>query len=419
PVMKFVALISGGKDSCYNVMECVRLGHELVAIANLHPPVGDELNSYMYQTVGHDAIPYLAECFDVPLYRRPIAGTALSTDMQYTQSVGDETEDLYELLKVVLTHQPDILGVSVGAILSNYQRIRVEDVCERLNLTSLAYLWERDQLLLLDSMISNHLEAVLVKVAAIGLEKHHLGRSLGQMRPDLLKLYHQYGLHPCGEGGEYETLVLDCPLFLTKRLVLESYVIEEESGGVFYISSPVITTESKLAAATLEHSDIDQAPAGDTIAPDALDTAVPIGSNRAFIDPISSKGPYCVTVSGNTFESLARELPDPSIKRPVSVLLQLRDMSEFVNINEKYASFFKGSLPPARACIQNPVDSTSEISLTIKYATSGSPVQGLHVRSYSHWAPANIGPYSQGIVDSNLVHLSGQIPLQPETGHLS
>ncbi len=36
--MKFVALVSGGKDSIYCIMKCLEFGHELVAIANLTPP---------------------------------------------------------------------------------------------------------------------------------------------------------------------------------------------------------------------------------------------------------------------------------------------------------------------------------------------------------------------------------------------
>ena len=39
--MKYVALISGGKDSCYNILECHRLGHELVCLANLYPHADD------------------------------------------------------------------------------------------------------------------------------------------------------------------------------------------------------------------------------------------------------------------------------------------------------------------------------------------------------------------------------------------
>ena len=36
--MKFIALISGGKDSIFNIMKCLENGHELVALANLYPP---------------------------------------------------------------------------------------------------------------------------------------------------------------------------------------------------------------------------------------------------------------------------------------------------------------------------------------------------------------------------------------------
>ena len=35
--MRVVALVSGGKDSCFNMMQCVAAGHEIVALANLQP----------------------------------------------------------------------------------------------------------------------------------------------------------------------------------------------------------------------------------------------------------------------------------------------------------------------------------------------------------------------------------------------
>jgi diphthine-ammonia ligase len=35
--MRVAALVSGGKDSVYNMMQCVAEGHEIVALANLHP----------------------------------------------------------------------------------------------------------------------------------------------------------------------------------------------------------------------------------------------------------------------------------------------------------------------------------------------------------------------------------------------
>ncbi|XP_036018356.1 diphthine--ammonia ligase isoform X2 [Mus musculus] len=105
PRMRVAALISGGKDSCYNMMQCIAEGHQIVALANLRPDENqvesDELDSYMYQTVGHHAIDLYAEAMALPLYRRAIRGRSLETGRVYTQCEGDEVEDLYELLKLV------------------------------------------------------------------------------------------------------------------------------------------------------------------------------------------------------------------------------------------------------------------------------------------------------------------------------
>ena len=60
--------------------------------------------------------------------------------------------------------------------------------CSRLGLVSLSYLWRRDQTELLESMISGGMEAVIVKVAALGLDRQHLGKTLEQMKPHLKNL---------------------------------------------------------------------------------------------------------------------------------------------------------------------------------------------------------------------------------------
>ncbi|XP_048456519.1 diphthine--ammonia ligase isoform X2 [Rhincodon typus] len=100
--MKVVALISGGKDSCYNMMQCIAAGHEVVALANLRPaPHKDELDSYMYQTVGHEAIDLYSEAIGLPLYRHIIQGSSLAIGRDYKKCEGDEVEDLYHLLKPI------------------------------------------------------------------------------------------------------------------------------------------------------------------------------------------------------------------------------------------------------------------------------------------------------------------------------
>ena len=99
--MRVVALISGGKDSTYNLCKCVDNGHQIVALANLYPKydeTNDELDSFMYQTVGHQAIESIAKALELPLFRREISGSPVSQSYEYDETKGDEVEDLYELL---------------------------------------------------------------------------------------------------------------------------------------------------------------------------------------------------------------------------------------------------------------------------------------------------------------------------------
>lgn len=248
--MQVVALISGGKDSSFNLLKCQEAGHQVVALANLYPaePDTEELDSYMYQSVGHQVIELVAKCYGLPLYRRKITGKPLSQTLDYSDTPGDEVEDLFELLKQVKQAHPDIKGVSSGAIFSTYQKNRVEQVCSRLGLTSLAFLWEREQVALLDEIISSGIEAVIIKTAVLGLDKRHLGRSLSDIRDELVK-YSQdprMRLNPCGEGGEYETLTLNSPLYVKGFLRLESIVENDirihdnnASAPVYYLSPRV------------------------------------------------------------------------------------------------------------------------------------------------------------------------------------
>ncbi|KAH8073068.1 diphthine-ammonia ligase [Aureococcus anophagefferens] len=202
--MKFVQLLSGGKDSVFSLIQAEKHGHELSA--------------------AHGAVAGVAACLDTPLVRRPITGGATKQGLVYAgAAAGDEVEDLYELLKDVKARFPAVEAVSSGAIYSTYQRTRVEDVCARLGLRSMSYLWRRDQRKLLKDMGESKLRAVVVKTASMGLEPgDHLGLrlDLASTRRLFRGLHESFGFHECGEGGEYESLVLDSPRF-AKRLVLE------------------------------------------------------------------------------------------------------------------------------------------------------------------------------------------------------
>ena len=71
----------------------------------------------------------------------------------------------------------------------------MENVCSRLSLVSLAYLWRRDQSTLLQEMIDCGVEAVIIKCAALGLEEFHLGKTLAQLKPRLEDLVGNLSVH--------------------------------------------------------------------------------------------------------------------------------------------------------------------------------------------------------------------------------
>ncbi|SBT80904.1 diphthine--ammonia ligase, putative [Plasmodium malariae] len=231
--MNIVGLISGGKDSLQNLIYCSKYGHNIILLAHLLPYENqNETDSYMYQSVGFELVQSIAKCLEKPLIQHQIKRKAVNTDLLYTYDSNDEVEDLYELLLEAKTKFPSINAVSCGAIKSNYQKKRLEHVCERLNLQILAYLWEKDQKELLQNMISDGMEAIIVKTAAYGLNKEHVGKSIKEMYEYLKMMNTKYGLNICGEGGEYETCTLDCSLYKYKIVIEEYEVIQHTDDSV-------------------------------------------------------------------------------------------------------------------------------------------------------------------------------------------
>ncbi|CCH41684.1 putative ribonuclease [Wickerhamomyces ciferrii] len=454
--MKVVALVSGGKDSCFNILHCLSQGHELIALANLRPADHkvQELDSFMFQTVGHDALTLYSDIIGVPMYRGDIKGKSVNQQLDYKLTLEDEIEDLYCLLQKVQIEHPDVEAVSVGAILSSYQRTRVENVCQRLGLTSLAFLWQRDQLELMTEMVESSMDARIIKVAAVGLDESHLGKSLKEMFPILLKLNSRFEVHICGEGGEFETLVLDAPFFI-KKLKLTSFEKIVSNDQVAYLN-PVVEVVEKTEEDGEYHSVKEKGVNWSKFLPgnnkvlkesfqeiyDSLSTDLPnadeikddlkfINSprqsiykidNKLFISNITSDKSTVDEQVTDVFQNLNNILNENNVNSSHiqhSTLL-ISNMNNFQQINNIYVQNFPNPLPPSRVCVETILPKGSYLQLSVIVLLDNSKKTGLHVQGRSYWAPANIGPYSQSIIDENLIAtISGQIPLIPSTMELT
>ncbi|KAJ5721331.1 uncharacterized protein N7483_009265 [Penicillium malachiteum] len=437
PGLNVIALISGGKDSFYSILHCIRNGHKVIALANLHPEPKtteknieqngneeEDIDSFMYQTIGHSVIPLYESALEIPLYRAAITGGAVdtsriyqhdSTDQSAHQTSADETESLVPLLERIKKAHPEVNAISAGAILSTYQRTRIENIAARLNLVPLAWLWmypslpvpvarDLDPLAvseagLLEDMAAVGCDARIIKVASGGLDDGFLwenlsglGNSGRGLRRRVTKNMRRFVGNEdirgavLGEGGEYETLALDGPGFLwKKRIEIEKRDVGVAEGGVAFL---------RLKEATCVEKVEDEYTPDDVRRPALLDpvfrgllgdvSAAELNGD-AHLEP-KRAGPapawstcqpsFCRSGSTWTMANLVAPEAGPGAAEQMNAIVQkvrgvlessgaglrgtedivfatvlLHSMADFTPMNNAYVSLFKKPNPPARVTV--------------------------------------------------------------------
>ena len=118
--------------------------------------------------------------------------------------------------------------------------------------------------------------------------------------------------------------------------------------------------------------------------------------------------------SSHVFLILKELLSDQclSMKELVAVTLLVNDMKDFSDINQEYITYF-GKNPPIRVCVEAPIGNNKIALSAIGFHDLEKKISTMHVQSISHWAPANIGPYSQANMVDGILHIAGQIGLIP------
>lgn len=489
--LNIIALISGGKDSLYSVLHCLRNGHRIVALANLYPATkapprdaageGEEeeeedIDSFMYQTIGHSVIPLYEEALGIPLYRGKISGGVRDEGRVYGASGftfegdddcddgegeaedKDETESLIPLLKRIKRAHPEANAVSAGAILSTYQRTRIEHVAARLGLVPLAWLWMYPFLAdpverrgmggdggLLEDMAAAGCEARIIKVASGGLDENALWGDVSEegagVRGRIVKGMRRFAGGEdirgavLGEGGEYETLALDGPGFLWKaRIEILEVDVKKGEGGVGFLKlkgarcvgkqsggrqdiRPEDVRRPALLDAMFEGLLASSSIESESLA-DATGKLSLVEAGLAHLDIAQTQNGGLWTVSNITAPEAGTGLDEQmeSITGKLTAMLEssgnrstddvvfatvlLRSMTGFEMVNSVYASLFKKPNPPTRVTVACGARLPKGVNVMASFVVDLGPRdlrQGLHVQSRSYWAPANIGPYSQAM----------------------
>ena len=213
--MKLAALFSGGKDSTFAIYIAQQYGWEISHLVTIE---SESEESYMFHVPNIQLTGVLAEAMGIPIRVQKTAGHK-----------EEELEDLKEVLMI-----PGIEGVLTGAIASDYQWSRINRVGYEIGLCVFSPLWRKGHAMLVKDMIEAGFEIMIVGVYAYGLDENWLGRILDmEAFNELIALREKYGISPAGEGGEFETLVLNAPNF-RKRLVVDEMEKEwhRDSGSV-------------------------------------------------------------------------------------------------------------------------------------------------------------------------------------------
>jgi diphthine-ammonia ligase len=200
--MRIAALFSGGKDSNYALFCAQHYGWDvthLVSVFSRSP------ESYMYHVPAIELTRLAARSIGIPL-------------VEVTTPPEPEAEliPLKDMLRAL-----DVDGIVSGALASEYQRRRLDQICQDIGIKSFAPLWHKNQRNYVHEMVGEGFEVMVTGCYAEGLDETWLGRVLDHKAlAELDRLHERYGISVAGEGGEYESFVRFGP-HMSRRVCIE------------------------------------------------------------------------------------------------------------------------------------------------------------------------------------------------------
>ena len=207
--MKLGILFSGGKDS-YLAMHLASEDHEISCLLTINSSNQD---SWMFHTPAIKWTKLQAESLGIPQI------------IQETEGIqDDELDDLITLIKKA-KKEYSIEGIVTGALASTYQSTRIQKICNKLNLWCFNPIWQLSQEKLLRKLQTYNVSSIITGIAAEPFDESWLGKEIDYSTiNELLSYSKKYRINPAGEGGEFESLVINAPMFSKKFEVLSSKI---------------------------------------------------------------------------------------------------------------------------------------------------------------------------------------------------
>ena len=198
--MKLACLFSGGKDSTYAIHLAKKQGHDVVCLLSIFTKSEE---SHLLHHPNLKWTKLQSESMKIPQL------TIISNS--------DEIEDELIVMEKLLQNakeQFQIDGLVHGGIKSKFQKEKFETLCLKLNLVSIAPLWETNPKEYMNQLLDSNFHFMMVTVSSDGLDEQWLGKLISKSDIEVLNnLSDKFGFNLNFEGGESETFVINCPLF--------------------------------------------------------------------------------------------------------------------------------------------------------------------------------------------------------------
>lgn len=199
-----------------------RLGHDVVCLISIIPEISDSL---LFHFPNIHLAQALAQAIDLPIRNFQSSISKLENEMSVLENALSTVKDEF-----------GIEGIVHGGISSMFQKRNFEKVCEDLYLSVYSPLWNLNPRNYLHQLIDEKFKITIVGVSALGLDQEWLGVTLDHENVTRLEsLSTKYGFNLNFEGGEAETLVVDCPIYKKKLEIRKGIVKWFGDNGIFEI----------------------------------------------------------------------------------------------------------------------------------------------------------------------------------------
>ena len=248
--MKVAILASGGKDSTYAAWWAGLQGWEVVSLVTVLVRGEDSMmfqlqNSWIAGLQAYSIGTSWKPVFSDGEEEKEIVDLemALCGNGNVTLSIENVWPEGVEIPKDLEIHKGPLKidGLVVGALRSDYQKTRIERMCERLGIRSFCPLWHKDQFEHMESLVEHGFEVVFTSVSTEGMDERWIGSKLDEDALNELKeASREFRFNLDGEGGEFETIVTDAP-HMKRKILLDGEVIWHGSRGVLELKSCRLT----------------------------------------------------------------------------------------------------------------------------------------------------------------------------------